>query len=161
MNNSELLAEVNANIRRLAAEVNPDDQGWEFACECGAEDCTEHLGLPLTRYDELKNAGAPLLAPGHSLTEARQRRGRAQRVRAEASALHDDATALKNQALHQQRRSRRIAENLDAARAQGTESEDLEAAASGEFWTLASVVVLQLAWLAALVVGVVFLILLL
>jgi hypothetical protein len=65
---SELLGEVNRNIRDLAAEVDPQDvSSWEFVCECGEPGCTERVGLALARYDELKNADAALLAPGHPL----------------------------------------------------------------------------------------------
>lgn len=63
---SELLGEVNRQIRDLAAKVDPDDLAtWEFVCECGEHGCTERVGLPLARYDELKHADGALLAPGH------------------------------------------------------------------------------------------------
>ena len=65
---SELLVEVNRSIRDLAATVDPHDfSTWEFGCECGEPGCTKRFGLPLARYDELKRAGAALLAPGHAL----------------------------------------------------------------------------------------------
>jgi hypothetical protein len=64
---SDLVGEVNRKIRGLAAAVDPDDvSSWEFVCECGGEGCTERLGLPLARYDDLKNADVALLAPGHA-----------------------------------------------------------------------------------------------
>ena len=60
------LREVNRNIRDLAARVDPGDSSdWEFVCECGEEDCTERVGLPLSRYDELENGDDALLASGH------------------------------------------------------------------------------------------------
>ena len=63
---SDLLGEVNRKIRDLAAEVDPDDSSsWEFVCECGEDGCTERVGLPLSRYDQLKHADEVLLAPGH------------------------------------------------------------------------------------------------
>ena len=65
---SELLAEVNRRIRDLAAKVDPhDSSAWEFVCECGEEGCSERVGLPLARYDELKHADVELLAPWHPL----------------------------------------------------------------------------------------------
>jgi hypothetical protein len=65
---SELLGEVNQRIRDLAARVDPHDaSNWEFVCECGEQGCTERVGLPLVRYDELRTADAVLLAPGHAL----------------------------------------------------------------------------------------------
>src|SRR5262245_40635743 len=108
----DLFAEVNGTIRRLAAETDPhNDREWEFVCECGADKCTEHLGLRLDEYDELKDADTPLLAPGHALAEARETQRRARALRGEAAALREESTALRNQAEHQQRRSTRIAEN--------------------------------------------------
>ena len=65
---SELLGEVNRTIRDLASTVDPHDaSSWD--CECGEGGCTERVGLPLARYDELRHGDAALLAPGH-----RQRR---------------------------------------------------------------------------------------
>lgn len=65
---SRLLREVNRRIRELATQVDPHDVSrWEFVCECGAEGCTERVGLPLAGYDQLKHADAALLAPGHAL----------------------------------------------------------------------------------------------
>jgi hypothetical protein len=62
------LVEVNRTIRDLAANVDPHDVSrWEFVCECGEVGCTERVGLPLARYDELKHAHGALLAPGHAL----------------------------------------------------------------------------------------------
>jgi hypothetical protein len=63
---SELLGEVNRRIRDLAAKVDPDDSSaWEFVCECGEDGCSERVGLPLARYDDLRDADVALLAPGH------------------------------------------------------------------------------------------------
>jgi hypothetical protein len=68
---SNLLGEVNDRIRALAARVDPHDVSkWEFVCECGERGCTERVGLPLDRYDELKSADATLLAPGHALARS-------------------------------------------------------------------------------------------
>ena len=65
---TELLREVNRSIRDLAAMVDQNDAStWEFVCECGEEGCTGRVGLPLARYDELKNADGALFAPGHGL----------------------------------------------------------------------------------------------
>ena len=63
---SELLVEVNRRIRDLAAKVDPQDvSSWEFVCECGEAGCMERVGLPLARYDALRNADGGLFAPGH------------------------------------------------------------------------------------------------
>ena len=107
MNKTDLLAEVNKNIRRVAAGVDSGrDLVWDFVCECGSEDCFEQVGLPLAQYDELRNADTALLAPGHPLTQARE-------AREQAKELKEEATALRNEAQAQQRRSRRIADGLD------------------------------------------------
>jgi hypothetical protein len=63
---SDLLGEVNRNIRDLAAAVDPGEgSSWEFVCECGDEDCSERVGLRLADYDELRRCDVALLAPGH------------------------------------------------------------------------------------------------
>jgi hypothetical protein len=60
------LEDVNRNIRDLAAKLDPHDaELWEFVCECGDAGCTERVGLPLGRFDELKESDGALLAPGH------------------------------------------------------------------------------------------------
>ena len=65
---TELIDEVNRSIRALAAKVDPkNDSIWEFVCECGHEGCSDRIGLTLARYDELKAAGAVLLAPHHTM----------------------------------------------------------------------------------------------
>lgn len=78
---------------------------WEFICECGEEGCAEHVGPSLARYDELRKADLALLARGHPRRRARGAQRREQELRA-------DATALKNQAHHQHTRSRRIADDF-------------------------------------------------
>ena len=109
VNKADLLGEVNTNIRRVAADVDSDHETvWDFVCECGSDDCFEQVRLQLARYDELRNTDAVLLAPGHPLTKARE-------ARQQAEELQEEATALRNQAQTQQRRSRRIADELDEA----------------------------------------------
>ena len=67
----ERLEEVNRSIRDLAAKVDPHDSAtWEFVCECGEGACSERVGLPLARYDDLKLAEVALLAPGHRPTRS-------------------------------------------------------------------------------------------
>jgi hypothetical protein len=48
----------------------------------------------LAGFDELKNADRAVLAPGHPLTQARQARHWARRLRDDAIALREEATAL-------------------------------------------------------------------
>jgi hypothetical protein len=63
---NQRLQDVNRNIRSLAEKVDPHDvRSWEFICECGDAGCSERVGLPLSRYDELRQADEALLAPGH------------------------------------------------------------------------------------------------
>ena len=66
MEPSNLLAEVNASIRELAARSDRDQLlEWEFLCECGDLDCVAHIALPLASYDAVRNESRFLLAPGH------------------------------------------------------------------------------------------------
>jgi rubrerythrin len=111
MERPELLAEVNETIRRLAAETGSAGQEWGFVCECGEDDCIEHVPLDLARYDELKAADVPVLAPGHDRVRA-ETRHRAADLRADSFALRSDATALQNQARHQHRRAARLADRF-------------------------------------------------
>jgi hypothetical protein len=92
---------VNTTIREFAARSDPDDrEAWEFMCECGRPDCTEHVSLRLRAYDNLREHGRPILADGHPVARARQ-------ARQEARATQADAAALRAQARHQAGRARR------------------------------------------------------
>ena len=62
----ELLEQVNRSIRALAVELDSEESStWPFVCECGEANCTERLGLSVSRYDTLKQADDAVLAPGH------------------------------------------------------------------------------------------------
>ena len=67
MQEFDLLADINRNIRKLAAErslANTESE-WEFVCECGEDDCTAHVQLALPVYDDVRRTKARVLAPGH------------------------------------------------------------------------------------------------
>ena len=64
--NQLLLREVN---ERLAEIVHPDGSG-EFLCECGCNDCTETLQLPLRVYKIVHSSpNLFLILPGHESGE--------------------------------------------------------------------------------------------
>ena len=50
---AELLAEVNASIRQLAAGSESAPAGWTFMCECGGPDCRENVPFTLDSYSAL------------------------------------------------------------------------------------------------------------
>ena len=68
----EVLSEVNARIYEIALDLAGDwpDEGWGFICECGRERCTTAVPLSLVAYTALRQAGEPVLAPGHAVSPA-------------------------------------------------------------------------------------------
>jgi hypothetical protein len=64
----DILHEVNAHVHEAARRfegTGPEQDHWEFTCECGAPDCRVPVSLTLAEYEALRAAGRPLLAPGH------------------------------------------------------------------------------------------------
>lgn len=64
----DLLHEVNAHVHEAARRfegTGPDQDHWEFTCECGASDCRVPVSLTLAEYEALGAADRPILAPGH------------------------------------------------------------------------------------------------
>ena len=60
------LTEVNSHILRAARDSLGDAQEeWGFFCECGHEDCHEHVKLTLGAYSALHDGGGAVLAGGH------------------------------------------------------------------------------------------------
>src|SRR5204863_6413692 len=92
------LTEVNAHILDAARDSVTQEQTWEFFCECGRSDCGEHVEVTIDGYVALREAGEPVLAPGHRLS-------RAERARRHAHDLREDSEALQAQARHQVRRA--------------------------------------------------------
>jgi hypothetical protein len=64
---SAALAEVNRHILEAARESISEEQQWEFFCECGRADCSEHVFLTPDAYVALRDGGNAVLAPGHRL----------------------------------------------------------------------------------------------
>ena len=93
---------LNTEIRKAAARliaVEPE-LSWQFRCECGAPDCEAMVAVTLPEFDALQVMGAPVLAEEHAV-------GRAALARRKARQLRDGASALREQAKHQQRRARK------------------------------------------------------
>jgi hypothetical protein len=64
----DLLLEVNAHVHAAARRfegVDPGHDPWEFTCECGAPECRAAVSLTLAEYEAMREAGRPVLAPGH------------------------------------------------------------------------------------------------
>lgn len=94
----EALAEVNGHILQVAQDSISDEQEWEFFCECGHDDCHEHVVLTLDSYVVLRDGGRAVLAQGHQISQV-----------ARARRLREDAGALNRQAEHQVKRAENIA----------------------------------------------------
>ena len=64
----DVLHEVNAHVHEVARRLEgtePQQDRWDFTCECGAPDCRVKVTLTLAEYEGLRAAGRPVLAPGH------------------------------------------------------------------------------------------------
>jgi hypothetical protein len=100
---SVVRTDVNRHLRMAVKRFDvqdSEDDAWDFLCECGSPDCKEWVTFPLSQYEELRNAGLAVLAPGHELRQEERSRRRARR-------LVEDAKALRAQAEHQLRRAAR------------------------------------------------------
>src|SRR5215469_877044 len=91
---------LNTEIRRAAARLDAAEPelDWKFRCECGAPDCEAMVAVTLAEFDALQLTEAPVLAEGHTV-------GRAEIARRKSRQLRDDASALREQAKHQQQRA--------------------------------------------------------
>lgn len=94
--------EVNHHIRDLAVDVNWGDPEWEFFCECGRKECGEVVRLTLATYVALADAGGPVLAPGHQLSQVER-----------ARRLREDTRALMAQAEQQVKRAQKNMGDLE------------------------------------------------
>jgi hypothetical protein len=93
---SEAKAEGKRNLRTAVKRfdlsgLGRDHETWDFLCECGADDCTQWVTLPISEYEVRRAAGDAILAPGHTLREGERQRRRARRLVAEAKALRGQA----------------------------------------------------------------------
>jgi predicted DNA-binding protein (UPF0251 family) len=77
-------------VKRFDLSVEQADT-WDFLCECGADDCTEWVTLPVSEFEALREADEPILAPGHVAHPVRKSRRNAQRLVEEAKALRAQA----------------------------------------------------------------------
>jgi hypothetical protein len=57
-----LLRDVNERVASLASR---DDEILSFLCECADDFCVDQVVLQLVRYEEIRDSGRYVLAPGH------------------------------------------------------------------------------------------------
>ena len=58
----ELLRDVNERVASLASR---DEEILSFLCECANDFCVDQVVLQLGRYEEIRETGGYVLAPGH------------------------------------------------------------------------------------------------
>ena len=58
----ELLREVNERVASLAAR---EDDILPFLCECVDDFCVEQVVMQVSRYEQIRDKGSYVLAPGH------------------------------------------------------------------------------------------------
>jgi len=59
MEQAELFAHVNNSIRELAYE-GPENQTWDFICECMDVTCHASVSLTLIEFDSRRTASPPV-----------------------------------------------------------------------------------------------------
>ena len=67
----DILLEVNAHVHEAARRfegAEPEQDRWDFRCECGAPDCRDAVSLTLDDYETHRADGRPVLAAGHQKT---------------------------------------------------------------------------------------------
>jgi len=72
--NQALFRQINERIEEKTEGIasEPDTpELWEFLCECGAENCVEHVQLSIAEYESVRADPTHfVLLPGHELPEA-------------------------------------------------------------------------------------------
>jgi len=58
----ELLRDVNERVASLASR---EEEILSFLCECANDFCVDQVVLQLARYEEIRETGSYVLAPGH------------------------------------------------------------------------------------------------
>jgi hypothetical protein len=58
----ELLRDVNERVASLASR---EEEILSFLCECANDFCVDQVVLQLARYEEIRETGGYVLAPGH------------------------------------------------------------------------------------------------
>jgi hypothetical protein len=67
----DILFEVNGHVHAAARRfegTEPEQDCWDFRCECGAPACRVPVSLTLAEYEALRIAGRSVLASGHQKT---------------------------------------------------------------------------------------------
>ena len=69
--NEAIFREVNERVAALdEAHAISKDEPWEFLCECGNADCTEHVSLTLAEYERARSDPTLFaVLPGHEIPE--------------------------------------------------------------------------------------------
>lgn len=58
----DLLRDVNVRVASLASR---DDEILSFLCECADDFCVDQVPMQVSRFREIEDEGAYVLAPGH------------------------------------------------------------------------------------------------
>jgi hypothetical protein len=58
----ELLRDVNERVAAIGAR---NDEILSFLCECADDFCVEQVPMLRSRYEEIRDGGGYVLAPGH------------------------------------------------------------------------------------------------
>ena len=64
----ELLREVNERVASLASR---DDEILSFLCECVDDFCVEQVAMQFSHYEQIRDEGGYVLAPGHRARDIR------------------------------------------------------------------------------------------
>ena len=99
-----VMRSVNDGIALFARELERIDgshDAWAFHCECGEHGCREWVSLRLDQYSAIRSRlDETLLAPGHTVTQAKL-------VRELSSELREQARVVRAKSELQLRRSRK------------------------------------------------------
>ena len=88
---------VNRRVLRVVRDLDDGEQEWEFFCECGREDCHEHVFFTLDAFMALRDHGGVVLADAHRPSQVVRARG-----------LRTEAAAVRRQAVQQVKRVMKI-----------------------------------------------------
>ena len=69
--NEALFRDVNERVKRIDAEHGvPEDELWDFLCECGDGECLARVSLTIREYEAVRaNSVQFLVVPGHEEPE--------------------------------------------------------------------------------------------
>ena len=69
--NEALFRDVNERVKRIdAAQGVPEDELWDFLCECGDGACLARVSMTIREYERVRASSVQfLVVPGHEETE--------------------------------------------------------------------------------------------